>query len=179
MSDVAPARFLLGLLLGFTWSCMSDGAVAPVILYPGPEKPQEEIAVLQVARTGEARGAPSLNIRRITRLEPDPEVLYRVEAGTVWTPPEHFGGLQATQSQRPTEDPNSLPDHFELPPGTYRVEFLYVPLLGRWGETHRAREGSTLRLDCEAGRVYRLKGSLDPAGHRFFITTAVMVAGSG
>lgn len=179
MSHGSLARLLTGLLLGFTWSCAVDGSVAPVILYPGPTKPREEIAVLQVARTGEARGAPTLNIQRITRLEPDPGVLYRVEAGVAWTPPDHFGGLQATQSQRPTEDPKGLPDRFELPPGTYRVEFLYVPLVGPWGETHRPQKGSAIRLECSAGRIYLLKGSLDPDGHRFFLTTAVMVAGGG
>lgn len=179
MSHGTVSRLLVGLLPMVIASCATDQTVAPLILYPGPTKPTEEIAVLQVARSSEAKGAPTLNIRRITRLEPDPGVLYRVEAGVAWTPPGHFGGLQGTQSQRPTGDPSSLPDRFELSPGTYQVEFLYVPLLGRWGETHRPQDGSAVRLECEAGRIYLLKGSLDPAGQRFFLTTTVMVSGDG
>jgi hypothetical protein len=116
-------------------------------------------------RTQPDGGHPTIKIQTITRVEADSaDVVYQVRGGTAWSPPEHFGGPPVTQPQRASGDPRAIPYYFELLPGNYRVDFLYVPVKDPLGWTHRLREEQTAWLECRPGLVYRLEGKLLQGG---------------
>jgi hypothetical protein len=148
------------LILGALPSCSAPVPPGPILLYPAPLRSPDEISVIEVVRTRPDGGHATINVQEITRVADSTEVVYQARGGVPWSPPEHFGGPPVTQPSKPSKDPREIPFHFELLPGRYRVEFLYVPALDKNGWTHRPSGESTAWVDCRPGFTYRLEGKL-------------------
>ena len=169
--------FLALFAIAVSSACRSAEGIAPVILYGSAPRPPGEIAVVQVVKNRAGRGHATIDIRAITRMEDAPVVLYQAQEGRAWSPPEHFGGPPDTQRHAPQGDPGAVPVHFELLPGTYEILFLYVPVVDRWGYTHKRNEAETTLLNCKAGHVYYLEGKLEEEGGIWYLTSTEEVAG--
>ena len=156
--------------------CVAGRSVAPIILYAGPPMPPDDISVIRVV----GKNHPSLQIRTLSRVGTSLEPVYQARTGqSAWAPPDHFGGLQATQQQTPEEDLSAIPDEFHVLPGTYRVEFSYVPVVDRWGWTHKPSGESVTWLECEAGHIYFLEGRMNEGGEGLSLVKIVLLAGEG
>ncbi len=152
--------FPLFLGLALMAGCRTVQPPQPVILYPGEPRPSSEVCVIDVVKTQPKNGHATIEIREITRMGTNPEIFYSIRPGTNWAPPSHFLGPTPTQHSGPRKDPYSIPVHFEVVPGSYQVDFLYVPVPDRFGWTHRPAGEHTTRLDCRSGHTYHLKGQI-------------------
>lgn len=163
------------LALAFCIGCVGGRDVAPVILYGTTPRSPEEIAVIRIV----GKRHPTIHIRKMSRVGANLETVYEIRSDRAWAPLEHFGGLQATQREAPREDVQAIPDEFQVLPGMYRVDFSYVPVVDRWGWTHRPAEDASTWLDCQAGRVYLLEGRMEESESRWSLVKLVLVAGEG
>ena len=160
-----PIRVVIAAFLGVPGllllaGCQTAPPPPPMILYPGEARAPSEICVVQIVRTQPNGGHATIEVREITRVGRDPEVFYSVRPGTAWSPPTHFMGPTPTQRSGPLKDPGTIPVQFEIVPGSYQIDFLYVPVPDRYGWTHRPSGENTTRLDCRAGRTYYLEGKI-------------------
>lgn len=160
-----PIGVLIGALTAISGllllaGCQTGDPPPPMILYPGEARPLSEICIIEVAKTHGEGGHATIEIREITRVGSDPETFYSVRPGTTWSPPGHFMGPAPTQRSGPIKDPRIIPVHFELVPGTYQVDFLYVPVPDRFGWTHRPSGENVTRVDCRRGYTYSLEGRI-------------------
>jgi hypothetical protein len=165
------------ILLTLSWGCASG--VAPITLYGGPPRPPAEISVIRIVKTHPRYGHPTLNVRKITRLEDPWGVVFEVTPGSGWQIPGHFAGPPDTQRGPRQGDPRDYPSEFRLLPGLYQVDFRYVPATDRWGWTHGQEETSTVRLTCTAGMVHLLEGILREDGQGFVLDMRQEGAGAG
>jgi hypothetical protein len=164
------------LVFSLSSSCLSGRDVAPVVLYGGPSRPADEISVIRIVD----KNYPTIRILTLSRVGVSMETLYPTQGGEgAWAPPDHFGGLQATQRMTPDVDVQDLPSEFHVPPGTYRVEFTYMPTVDRWGWTHKPAGESKTWLECEAGHIYLLEGRMETVESGWSLVKLVLVPGEG
>jgi len=159
------------LVLSFPAACRSPGG-DPLILYGGAVRPPAEISVIRIARTSPLRGHPTLDVRKITRLDLPSRIIFQVNENTGWQIPSHFAGPPDPGRRSSTRDPRDLPEEFHLVPGTYQIDFLYVPVIDRWGWTHTSEKLSTVRLSCEPGFSYLLEGTYLEGGGGWILKTS-------
>ncbi len=159
------------MVLSFPAGCRSPGR-DPLILYGESVRPAPEISVIRIARTSPRRGHPTLDVRKITRLDLPSRIVFQVSESAGWQIPSHFAGPPDQGRQSSTHDPRDLPEEFHLAPGTYQIDFLYVPVIDRWGWTHKSEKLSTVRLTCEAGFSYLLEGTYVEGGSGWILKTS-------
>ena len=138
---------------------------------PGTPNSREDISVIQVVKTHPRRGHATINIRKITLIGDSARVLFQAQQGSGWRIPDHFGGMPEGHQQAGQGNVRDLPYHFEVLPGNYQIDYLYVPAADKWGWTHRPSAESTISLDCEAGRVYLLEGKLREDGNGWLLNS--------
>lgn len=169
---------LTALILALCSNCGGGAGVGPVILHSGAPRPSDEISVIQVVKTHPKRGHPTINIRKITQTGDSARVLFQAQQGSGWRVPDHFGGsLQEGPKTPRLGNVRDLPDHFEVLPGSYRIDFFYVPAVDRLGWTHKPTTENTIWLECRAGYVYLLKGGLREDGNGWVLTSTERSSG--
>jgi hypothetical protein len=154
---------MLGMLAVLS-GCSAPSARPPIVLHPEAIADPAQAALIRVVKTHPTRGHPTINIRKITRVADSSQVLFQAQAGRGWAVPSHFGGLPDPGQPSYQGDPSELPALFEVLPGRYLLEFLYVPAVDRWGWTHQRTAPEMTWLECEPGQVYFLEGRLEPDG---------------
>lgn len=155
------------ILLSLSWGCASG--VGPITLYEGAPRPPGEISVIRIVKTHPRWGHPTLNVRKITRMDDPTGVVFEVTPRSGWQIPGHFAGPPDTQQGPRQGDPQDFPSEFRVLPGIYQVDFLYVPVADRWGWIHGQEEMSTVRLSCTPGVAYLLEGILREDGQGFLL----------
>ncbi len=173
MKKISAWRVSLALFL-FLSGCA--GAAPPLVLYPGPVRPSDEIAVVQVVKTHARGGSPTLQILNITVAGEEERTLYRASSGSGWDTPEHFGG-PAGGADRTRGRGRDIPERLEILPGLYRIDFSYAPATDRYGWTHRTTGTSTTWLECRAGYTYLLEGRWLEGGGGWFLNTVEVFGG--
>lgn len=160
-------------LLAMVSACAGSSGPGPIHLYPGPAKNADDVSIIRVVKSHPSRGHPTIDIRKITELSDSMVVVFQALAGNRgFAVPAHFGGLP-DPGQKGGGNPKDLPSEFHLPPGSYRIEYLYVPAVDRFGWTHRNRLTHTTDVICVAGNTYILEGKLHPDGGAWSLWTGV------
>jgi len=165
-------------LLGLSVGC-GGSAVAPLLLYEGAPRPTGQISIIRIVKTNPKRGHPTLNVRKITRLDAPSMVVFQASQAEGWQIPAHFAGPPDNRRQGHQGNPRDLPSEFRVEPGTYQIDFLYVPAVDRWGWTHVNRDITTARLVCQPGMAYVLEGKLLEDGNGWFLSTLEEKSGVG
>lgn len=163
--------FLLTLtILALASGCGGPAGPGPILLYGGPPLPSSEIAVIRVVKTHPKRGHPTLNIRKVTRMGDSAVVVFQAQEGRGWAVPSHFGGLPDPGQRSSRVNSKGLPDQFEVPPGSYQIEFLYVQAVDHLGWTHKRTTTDLTWLICRPGSTYSLEGGLMEDGEGWLLT---------
>lgn len=165
-SQTLLACVIGGLLAG----CRTGGE--PLILYEGAVRPLGEVSIIRIVRTHPRWGHPTLNVRRVTRLDPPAHVAFEASEAAGWQIPSHFAGPPDNSRQSRQGNPRDYPDEFRVLPGTYQIDFLHVPAVDRWGWTHVPPGMSTHRLTCVGGVTYFLEGELLEDGDAWLLHTS-------
>jgi hypothetical protein len=69
------------LLLLFSSACRTVVGAPPLILYGGPPRPPEEIAVVQIVRTHPRWGHPTVDVRKISRIDEGLSLMFQATQG--------------------------------------------------------------------------------------------------
>jgi len=120
-----------------------------------------------------------VDVRKITRLDFPSGIVFQASESAGWQIPSHFMGPPDDGRQTRSGDPGELPTEFHLAPGTYQIDFLYVPAVDHWGWTHVTRVLSTVRLTCGPGFAYLLEGRYLEEGGGWTLITLEEAKGAG
>jgi hypothetical protein len=130
-----------------------------------------------VVRTHPTRGYPTINVRKISQVGDSTTVIYQPQAGgRGWAVPAHFGGLPDPGQRNAIRNSRDLPSRFEVLPGQYLIEFLYMPAVDHMGWTHRRTTQETTLLNCRPGYTYQLKGGLRQGGSGWNLTVTERIS---
>jgi hypothetical protein len=174
----ALSILLVSTVSALPWGCGGSAGPGPISLYPDPPRPLSELSVIQVVRTHPTRGHPTIDVRKISLVGDSTTVIFQPRAGgRGWAVPSHFGGLPDPGQRNAVRNPRELPSRFEVLPGQYLIEFLYMPAVDHLGWTHQRTTEEMTLLECRPGVTYLLKGGLREVGEGWVLTVTERESG--